>query len=323
VLSSYLRLPPLSERMLALADSLARGRGTDYDRAVAVRDYLRSRFGYTLDLPRSAREASLEHFLFVRREGHCEYFSTAMAVLLRVMGVPARNVNGFLGGEWNEFGSYLTVTQNQAHSWVEVWFPRYGWVIFDPTPAAAAGQTTGARTWMSPLRSLLDGLEHRWGKWVLDFDLETQVGLVRRAADAAGTTARGAEPGGSRARRLLLAALAVAALALAVGRLTFRVRRPASHPSATRAYLQLRRVYARRGLVEANAPPLAFLRALRSLGAPGVEDAEAAVALYTRARFAGRTLDQGQRDALHEHVRRARAAVRRAGRATRLRGDRA
>lgn len=322
VLGSYLRLPPLSGRMLALADSLARGRGTDYDRAVAVRDYLRSGFGYTLDLPQSAHEASLDHFLFVRREGHCEYFSTAMAVLLRAMGVPARNVNGFLGGEWNEFGRYLTVTQNQAHSWVEVWFPRYGWVLFDPTPAATAAQAAGARAWLSPLRSILDGLEHRWGKWVLDFDLETQVGLARRAADATGTTARGAEPGGYRSRRLLLAALAVAALALALGRLRFQARRSASPTSATRAYLRLRRTYARRGLADAQAPPLAFLGALRSAAAPGLEDAEAAVALYTRARFAGRPLDPVQRDALREHVRRARAAVRRAG-ATRLRVDRA
>src|SRR5690606_14829821 len=145
MLAAYRRLPPLSPRLRTLADSLVRGRATDYDRAVAVRDWLRSEFRYTVQLPASAGEAALDHFLFERRAGHCEYFSTAMAVLLRAAGVPARNVNGFLGGEWNEFGGYLSVTQNQAHSWVEVWFPAYGWVLFDPTPAGSVAGATAAR----------------------------------------------------------------------------------------------------------------------------------------------------------------------------------
>ena len=60
-----------------------------------------------------------------------------MAILLRAAGVPTRNVNGFLGGEWNEYGGYIAVRGGDAHSWVEVWFEGVGWVTFDPTPAAA------------------------------------------------------------------------------------------------------------------------------------------------------------------------------------------
>jgi hypothetical protein len=103
-LRPYLQLPPLAGRITQLADSLVRGRITTADKVRAVEEYLRP-FTYTIVLPASSREATLEHFLFERREGHCEYFSTAMAILLRAMGVPARNVNGFLGGEWNNFGA--------------------------------------------------------------------------------------------------------------------------------------------------------------------------------------------------------------------------
>ena len=139
----YLQLPPLPDRIHALADSLTRGLETRYDRAAAIQQYLRSEFTYTRELPNSAREATLDHFLFERKAGHCEYYSTAMVVLLRSLGIHARNVNGFLGGRWNEFGGYLAVTQNEAHSWVEVWFPNFGWVAFDPTPGGSATGGTG------------------------------------------------------------------------------------------------------------------------------------------------------------------------------------
>ena len=121
----YLQLPPLPDRILRLADSLTTGLTNRYDRAAAIERYLRT-FTYTLQLPRTAQEATLDWFLFERRAGHCEYFSTAMVVLLRTVGIPARQVNGFRGGQWNDFGEYLAVTQNQAHSWVEVWFPGFG-----------------------------------------------------------------------------------------------------------------------------------------------------------------------------------------------------
>ncbi len=135
----FLQLPRLPARVKALADSLTAPYDTRYDKVMAVQRWLRTQFTYTLELPDTPAHTSLDYFLFQRRAGHCEYFSTAMAVLLREEGIEARNVNGFLGGEWSEMGHYLAVTQNQAHSWIEVWFPGYGWVTFDPTPAGAGG----------------------------------------------------------------------------------------------------------------------------------------------------------------------------------------
>lgn len=304
MLRPYLRLPPLGQRFYRLADSLAAPYGNDYDRARAVQGFLQT-FRYTIELPATEREATLEHFLFERRAGHCEYFSTAMAMLLRAMAVPARNVNGFLGGEWNEFGDFLTVTQNQAHSWVEVWFAGYGWVRFDPTPAAASdlvGRAAGAR-WLTPFRQIFAGLEHRWGKWVLDYDLDDQSRLLARASG------RSAEPGAAPTPDVSWRYLVTVVLALVLGlRLLARRRgrhgRPAprSHGAATREYLRLRRAYSRAGY-HADTPPLTFLEQLRQANAPAVSQAAGAIQLYARLRFGPAAGGTAERRLLHEQVR--------------------
>ena len=308
---AHLQLPPLSERILALADSFRAASTSPYDQAVAIERWLRTAFEYTLELPASRREATLDHFLFERRAGHCEYFSTAMAVLLRAGGVPARNVNGFLGGEWNDFGDFLTVTQNQAHSWVEVFFPGYGWVTFDPTPgggtAAVAATSTGDR--FGALRRLADGLSHRWGKWVLDYDIGTQLRLLERFAapferpSDAPVTARGV----GRGWYVVAALIALAVLAVSLRR--FR-RAPSERAgAATRAYVTLRRSYERAGYpVSASTPPLAFAALVRD--APGAEPARAAIELYVGNRFGGVELDRAAEVRLGQYVRDARAQLR-------------
>jgi protein-glutamine gamma-glutamyltransferase len=278
-LAAYLQMPAISPRVHALADSLAAGHHGAWERAVALEHWFHETFSYTLDLPRTEREATLEHFLFQRRAGHCEYFSTAMVMLLRAQGVAARNVNGFLGGEWNEFGGFLTVTQNQAHSWVEAWFPGAGWVRFDPTPAALGMVAAERRGWFGPFRFLADGLEHRWSKWVLDYDIDRQTAFVRRSVEAFSSTPRGEVQGGAAWLRLLGAVTFAGALLFAAARLlpTLRRRRdPAGHVAGV--YLRLQRAYRRAGYaVPAATPPFAFGRALVSAGAPGAAAADAAI----------------------------------------------
>ncbi len=321
----YLQLPQLDPRIAQLADSLTRGLPTRYDRVRSVERYLRSEFGYTLDLPATARQATLAYFLFERRAGHCEYFSTAMAILLRTLGIPTRNVNGFLGGEWNAAGRYLAVTQNDAHSWVEVWFPQLGWVPFDPTPASSrdllAG--TGAATdWRWPVRLWLDGLEHRWYKWVLYYDLEKQIQVFRRVSELFSRNPLSAPPG---ARGRVWRGWIPWAIALAIGLLLVWLLRGWGRPNRTpeaRLYLALRQTYTRMGFMPSGAEtPLAFLDALRRASAPALEPAERLISLYLRARFAGEEIGEEGRaemqDALAE-VRRAVGAVRRRSRTTDL-----
>lgn len=314
---AYLQLPELAPEVLALADSLVQPHATRIEQARSIEGWLRAQFRYTLDLPATAREATLENFLFRRRAGHCEYFSTAMVVLLRAAGIPARNVNGFLGGEWNQFGKFLTVTQNQAHSWVEAWFPGYGWVMFDPTPSTTTDSAAAQRPWFAPLRFLVDGLEHRWNKWVLEYSVDLQLGLFRRAADA--LTAPAVRPSGEKTHplRRVTPFLVAALVLLAVVRLlTGRGRGGRiSVGLETRLYLRLRRAYRHTGSVTEHDPPLAFLGKLKRAGAPGAELAEAVVGLYLDSRFGGIDIGESGRSRMREALDAALRSVRRSRRA--------
>ncbi len=308
--SYFTQLPRMSQRTRDLARSLTEGLDNNYDRAGAIERYFHTQFGYTLDLPSTAREATLDYFLFDRREGHCEYFSTALAVLLRTLGIHARVVNGFLGGRWSDFGQYLAVTQNEAHSWVEAWFPGYGWVAFDPTPAGA-GTSEALTSWLWPGRLLLDGLHHRWNKWILDYDRESQFGLLRRAAELfhRDQPVGGATRGGGASRDPAAVSWGVfLVLAFAFGVYWMR-KTPRGAKSETRLYLALRESCRTAGIVRGQAvAPLTLVEELRSRGHPAYRPAQSLVSIYLRSRFGGQTLD----DSDHRDMRNALAAVRRA-----------
>ena len=308
----YTQLPRVSQRVRDLAIFVTQGLDNNYDKATAIEQFLRTDFGYTLELPRSAREATLEYFLFDRREGHCEYFSTAMAVLLRSLGIHARELNGFLGGQWNDFGQYLAVTQNEAHSWVEVWFPGYGWVPFDPTPAGA-GTAEALTSWLWPGRFLFDGLQHRWNKWILDYNFESQSGLLQRLSELlrpqpqseeviAGEAPPDAE--GSIWEVLLVVALALGGYVL--------WRRPADKSPETRLYLELRESCRRAGLAAGTGvAPLALVDQLAQLSHPAHAPARSFITGYLRSRFGGRTLEPSQREEMRLALVAARRALRR------------
>ncbi|MGH9425274.1 MAG: DUF4129 domain-containing transglutaminase family protein, partial [Terriglobia bacterium] len=138
---------------------------------------LRQNFGYSLQMRASGADP-LSDFLFNIRAGHCEYFSTAMAVMLRTQGVATRVVNGFLPGEYNEAAGAYTVRQSDAHSWVEVYFPETNsWVTFDPTPAAGRAelQSTGLA---AQLGKYAEALELIWFQYVVGYDKQEQRSLA-------------------------------------------------------------------------------------------------------------------------------------------------
>jgi hypothetical protein len=147
---------------------------TPYDKARAIENFLRSRYGYTLNLVGKPGDDPLAHFLFVTRAGHCEYFASAMTILLRTLDIPAREVNGFLPGEYNDLAGDYIVRGSDAHSWVEVFFPGSGWVTFDPTPAAA--DTSGL---LSRLAKYIDWVELSWSEWVVNYDFAHQVQMAQ------------------------------------------------------------------------------------------------------------------------------------------------
>ena len=308
----YTQLPRLPERVSNLADSLTQGLDNDYDRVNAINDFFHTEFDYTLELPRSAQEATLEFFLFERGEGHCEYFSTAMVVLLRNLGIHAREVNGFLGGQWNSFGQYLAVTQNEAHSWVEVWFPGYGWVQFDPTPGGA-GTSAAVTSWLWPGRFLFDGLQHRWNKWVLDYNLESQSGLYQRIAELLGrrTSESQISPSQTPATRVgmgwMLLVVMVMTLSAAV-----LLRRSRGHSPEVELYLQFRESCRRAGFrADAGVAALMLLDELASVRHPAHSRARTVVDYYLRARFGGQELDVLEREEMKSNLADVRRALRR------------
>jgi len=306
--SRYLQLPDLPDRIAQLADSLTAPFDNRYDRVASIHRYLTTEFGYTRDLPGTARETSLDHFLFERREGHCEYFSSSMVVLLRSAGIHARNVNGFMGGQWNEFGDFLSVSQNEAHSWVEVWFPAFGWVEWDPTPAASGDGAASGGWWTLPGYQWFSGLSYRWTQWILEYDLAMQVDLFGGLSELLnGDDGRASEgdgvPGGVWV--WLLGGFGIVLVvrhALARGA---RARRPES-----RAWGSFVHHAGRVGLADSDAvPPTVLLRRIESDRPDALPAAERFTTLYLRLRFAGSDPDASDLARLRELLTEAKRAV--------------
>jgi protein-glutamine gamma-glutamyltransferase len=141
----YLQLPEtITERTRALAYELTADASTDYDRVIAIRDHLLASYPYDFFPPPQAPNTdAVDQFLFVDQRGVCEQYVSAMIVLLRELGIPARFVVGYGSGEYNRFTGYYEVRANDAHAWVEVHFDGHGWVPFDPTPGWVGNPETG------------------------------------------------------------------------------------------------------------------------------------------------------------------------------------
>jgi transglutaminase-like putative cysteine protease len=177
-MDQYLKLPPLDIRISKLAEEITAAAPSNYDKATAVQQYLSTHFGYTLELPRSLPQDPLANFLFERKKGHCEYFASSMAVMLRSLRIPSRIVTGFRGGEFNDLTGQYVVRASDAHSWVEAYFPGSGWISFDPTPAGSLPTRTG---W-SRMQLYVDAAASFWREWIINYDASHQRTLGKDAA---------------------------------------------------------------------------------------------------------------------------------------------
>ncbi len=304
-----LELPPLDERIPRLALDMTVGAATPEERARALERRLRHDYGYTLQLLPAPVADPLATFLFARKKGHCEYFASAMAVMLRTLGIPSRVVTGFQSGIYNPMTGWQVVRASDAHSWVEAWLPRRGWVTFDPTPLDPSPSSAG---WLSRAGLVLDAADQFWQDWVVGYDFERQVTLAARM-QASGRNLRFSWLGqlGAAAARIethvraarvyavpILILFALAALAMLFGpgllrklRADLRVRRAqrgeAQASDATLLYERMLRVLERRGLRKPPwVTPAEFARVLPpSELAMLVEDLTGA---YNQFRFGGR-----------------------------------
>jgi hypothetical protein len=171
----YLALPLIDSRIFTLARDWS-GEGTLLERSMRIQERLRRDFLYTLNSPPLRVRDPLARFLFEEKKGYCEYFASAMAVMLRSLGVPSRVVTGFQSGYFNSVSGMTVLRASDAHAWVEGWFPDRGWVTFDPTPSTLASESG----LMGRLNMYLDAADSIWQQWVVAYDLGRQATLAAK-----------------------------------------------------------------------------------------------------------------------------------------------
>lgn len=308
----FLQLPELAPAVRELAESIGAGLESDAERVRALERHLRRNGRYTDAPPDHGKEGAspVESFLLERTEGHCEYFASSMVVLARSIGIPARLVNGFAGGERNPIAGFVEVRQSDAHTWVEVHYGKAGWVRYDPTPPDLRLAGSSALSARDRLAALQSALEFWWFRNVIDFDRSRQAAALRGVwlAWHAWRAPREQSPQGAadlshRDRALPLRALGWGALALvAAGGLAAAARAHAGRrrspvPGYYRAALRL---VARRGpRREAAATARAHAAEVAQALGPAPARAFARVTeLYLAERFGGHAAGSEGRAAL-------------------------
>jgi len=332
IISTYLQLPDgLDRRIPELAREITKNSQTPFDKALRIESYLRTRYAYTLNLTGKPGQDPLAHFLFETRAGHCEYFASAMAIMARTLGIPSREVNGFLPGEYNDLAGDYIVRASDAHSWVELYFPGNGWQVFDPTPSSAEN----GDGFLTRLGLYADWMEIKWNEWVIGYDFAHQMTLaqnLQRSSKNWGESARAwfdrkqqdsmrrlkswqLEHGSLGYLLPVMLVLLLAALRYNVPvevvrriRLFLRIRASASthcDPQlASRLYGELLRMLSRRGVLRGEAQtPFEFAAAVNSPQlAPAVQEF---TQLYVHARFGGAPCDTTRLGQLLDQVRAA------------------
>ncbi len=322
----YLDLPrEMPPRIADLAHEWADAESTPYLKAKAIEDHLKHDFKYDTGSPSSGTRHPVDHFLFESKRGHCEFFSTAMALMLRELGIPSRNVTGFVGGTYNRFGRYYAVREGDAHSWIEAYLddPIRGWVTFDPTPNSGAQplqSTSGPYVYM---RDFVEALSQRWNRYVVGYDLKTQVRLFEdvsrgyeRLRSKTGTNHGVAE---RLTRGPVLAGLLLVAVALGYYRWRRRASPIAKNPpltrnradapleAATALYRSLEEALAAQGISRPlSTPPLRHAEHLAQTSHPLADEVLHLTKRYIEARFGGDPLTNEATSDFEDKVRQIR-----------------
>lgn len=321
----YLQLPKhFPQRIRDLALQWTVGSATDDEKARRISKHLETDFHYSLETDSGKSPNPIDHFLFESRQGHCEFFSTAMVLMLRSVGVPARNVTGYVGGTLNRFSGFYAVRQGDAHSWVETWIERSStpvgpggpeardklhrgsWVTFDPTPASGAQPLADRGGLFTLLREAFEAVSQNWDNYVINYDLQKQITVfdkMRRAIERAKKAPSSSGPEGTAAtsarKKRLAAGAGATVVILGVGYYLWRRRkqeqtldpgtagRVRQHRIATELWLTLEEALQARGATRPrNVPPLRFTEQLVVSRKDNVaEEAYLLAYRYTQARF--------------------------------------
>jgi protein-glutamine gamma-glutamyltransferase len=322
------RITKLAVRMM--------GQGTDAERARRLENHLMDDYTYTLDFEGRSAANPIEDFLFRYHSGQCEYFASAMVLMLRSQGIPARLVTGFLGGEYNPFEGYFIVRESNAHAWVEAYLDGEGWRIFDPTPPAGR-PIASSEGFLLLAQQAWDFVLFRWDRYVLTFGLYDQLqifsGLREMWSDFWSRFHHNQGPEGTAKPTNALDSFVPAAstpdaprhlpdvpLPLALGLtlaaaaawiLYLRLRPPLT---ATAAYRRLRRRLGRTGPpLPDSAPPLTVCRETEARCPAAAEPTARVIGFYLRESFGGQALEDEELEAMKAALEEAESLMRKAG----------
>ncbi|HET9846607.1 MAG TPA: DUF3488 and transglutaminase-like domain-containing protein [Nitrospira sp.] len=326
----FLQIPEGSDQVRHLARRVTESAVTPHERTTAILNHLQSEYQYSLDAETSTSLHPIDDFLFHRKTGYCEHYATAMVIMLRTLGIPARLVTGFLATEWNEFGGYYTVRQRDAHAWVEVFYPHSGWITLDPTPTTSS--IPSPSMWEGVQR-LGESIRLHWDRAFIRYSARDQMAVIhsfREGSDSARdavtrwTVALGAAAlhlirtsiGPVQASHpivawtlLLASVIALSALILAV-----RHRWPSGHftrgvpvrrqQQIVQHYRSMLRIVARRGIrIAPSTTPTELMQHVRQSWSEAESAVAELTALYCRGRFGNSSLSSGELVRAVEQIR--------------------
>ncbi len=318
VSNAYLQVPEGMEEVADLAMSITEGISSPEDMAKAIDAYLKDNFKYNL-YARWDTKRPVQSFLFETKEGYCEQFATAMAIMLRSVGVPTRLVTGFLSGEWNGFGNYYLVRQKDAHSWVEAYIPDRGWLTFDPTPAVEV-PSTYTRALLPYLSLFLDSMRLMWSRYIIRYSMSDQQRVIEhvrqktlRIRDSSDSIIKGIKDGIKGLSRMVYPVLITTGIFILLfllyrfaGDMGFLQRYRAVREGdgirheAIRTYMDMLNILKRRGFEKPRSmTPLEFLRSLTGLS----QDELSAIGLITHAYYTMRFGGSGSFDITRDDLR--------------------
>jgi len=281
----YLQMPTRTSRIRRLAEDVTDADADDETKAYQIEAYLKKNHIYSLStLPPPAGMSVIEDFLFNTRRGYCEHYAASMVMLLRSVNIPARIVNGFYGGERNEYGNYLILRQSDAHAWVEALVGNT-WRRFDPTPAVTLQRPP-------TVTLILDALRMQWTRYVIGFSFYDQreilkkITLPLRLREMPQLSFRALRP----YLPILLAGIVMCLIIAAV----FRGRRR-KYGFVTTIYLEFREVLKKRGVRLTDAMTAGDIRDMT--GTSHIAEAvREFIHLYEQHRFGQRTITDAERE---------------------------
>jgi hypothetical protein len=284
-IDNYVQLPSNIEKIKNLSKDITQGLKNNLGKAVKIENYLKTNYSYSLKTgPTPADTNPIEDFLFRTKTGYCEHYATSMVLMLRSIGIPARIVTGFINGEQNEYGGYITVRQSDAHSWVEAIIENK-WKRFDPTPPAPPASAP------SRLFLFLDSIRMKWYRYVVNYSHHDQQKLMEYISMPVVKipSLRNIKISSNKIMSAIMIIMAIGILVFLIKMIRFK-----RYDYVTAHYLKFRRYLRHKGAsLNASSTPADCLREIHKLGTE--KNAAEFVKLYEATRFGNKKMSKEEK----------------------------